>query len=61
MTSLNPSFVDSLATVSVIGAADAQGTLQSPGYSEPAVKKPKKLEKEKATTSKAKSGTDKPA
>ena len=35
--------------------------LQSPDFTGPAEKKPKKVEKEKATTSKAKSSTDKPA
>ena len=42
----------------VIGAVDGQGTLQSPGLSGP-VEKRKKVEKEKATATKAKSSTDK--
>ena len=46
--------------MSVIGAMDGQGTLQSPGYSEPAEKKPKKVEKDKGSTSKSKPSTDKP-
>ena len=60
MDTVNPSLVDP-ASVSVIGAVDGQGTLQSPSFSGPAEKKQKKMEKEKATTSKAKSSTDKPA
>ena len=52
-TSLNPSLVDP-ASVSVIGVVDGQGTLQSPGYSEPAEKKERKVEKDKGSTSKAK-------
>ena len=58
--SLNPSLVDP-ASVSVIGGVDGQRTLQSPGFSGPEEKKAKKVEKDKATTSKAKSYTDKPA
>ena len=46
--------------MSVIGAVDGQGTLQSPGYSEPAEKKGKKVEKDKVSTSKSKPSTDKP-
>ena len=57
---LNPSLVDP-ASVSVKGAVDGQGTLQSPGFSGPEEKKAKKVEKEKATASKAKSCSDKPA
>ena len=44
------------ATVSVIGAVNEQGILQSPSDSEPLGKKPKK---DKPTTSKAKAGSDK--
>ena len=40
-TSLNPSLVDP-GSVSIIGAVDGQGTLQSPGHSEPTEKKAKK-------------------
>ena len=58
MQSPNPSLVDP-ASVSVIGAVDCQEMLQSPGSGEPAGKK--KMEKVKATTSKAKSHLDKPA
>ena len=42
--SLNPSFVDP-ESVSVIGAVDDQGVLQSPGYSEQAEKSPRKRKK----------------
>ena len=56
----NPSLVDP-ASVSVIGALHGQGTLQSPGFGEPAGKKQKKMDKVKATTSKAKLHTEKPA
>ena len=35
-----------LATVLVIGAVDGQGMRQSPGYSVPAEKKAKKVDKE---------------
>ena len=45
----NPSLVDP-ASVSVIGAVDDQGKLQSPGFGEPAGKQKKK---DKATTSEA--------
>ena len=46
--------------MSVIGAVDGHWTLQSPGFSGLAEKKKKKVQKEKATTSKAKLSTDKP-
>ena len=49
----NPSLVDP-ASVQVIGSVDGQGTLQSPGSGEPARRK-KKMDKDKATTSKSKS------
>ena len=51
----NPSLVDP-ATVSLIEAVDNQGTWQSPTHVEPPEKK---LKKDKVTTSKGKSGTDK--
>ena len=57
--SLSRSLVDP-ASVSVIGAVDGQGTLQSPCFSKPAEKKQKKVEKEKASTYKTKPSTDKP-
>ena len=41
----NPSLVGP-ASVSVIGAVDGQGTLQSPGFSGPEEKKARKVEKE---------------
>ena len=44
----------------VVGAVDSQGTLQSPGLSGPA-KKNKKVEKEEAPATRAKSSIDKPA
>ena len=51
----NASLVD-LATVSVIGAVNEQGTLQFPSDCEPLDKKPKK---DKPSTSEAKPGPDK--
>ena len=39
---------------------DGQGTLQSPGYNEPAKKKAKKVEKDKGSTSKAKPSYERP-
>ena len=47
------------ASVQEIGAVDGHGTVQSPGSGEPAEKKTK-VDKDKATTSKTKSHSDKP-
>ena len=54
----NPSLVDP-ASVQVIGAVDGHGMLQSPGPGEPAGKK-KRVDRNKATTSKSKSHPEKP-
>ena len=59
LDTLNPSLVD-LACMSVIGTVNGQGMLHSPGLSDLSKKK-KKVEKEKATTTKAKLSTEKPA
>ena len=55
----HPSLVNP-GSVSLIGAVDGQGTLQSPSYSGPAEKNAKKVEKDKGSTSKSKPSTDKP-
>ena len=56
---LSPSLVD-LALVSVVGVVDGQSTVKSPSLSALAEKR-KKVEKEKASTSKSVKPTDKPA